>query len=273
MTRIAILDYGMGNLRSVEKALERVGAEASITADPWSCVPRTASSCPASEPSRAAMRRVRELELDALVAERLHAPAARARHLPRPSAPARALDRAGRGGGPRPDRRRGHRARRARPEGAPHRLGAGSLGDAARSSPRAWPRRRRFTSCTRSGFVLPTRATCSAPPSGASASSAQSPSTALRGAVPPGEVERRRPAPAGELRADLRLRAGLILYPAIDIRGGHAVRLERGDYGRETVYDADPADAAAAGSSRVRASCTSWTSTGRGRASPRTSST
>ena len=33
MTRIAILDYGMGNLRSVEKALERVGAEAEITAD------------------------------------------------------------------------------------------------------------------------------------------------------------------------------------------------------------------------------------------------
>ena len=36
----------------------------------------------------------------------------------------------------------------------------------------------------------------------------------------------------------------MILYPAIDIRGGHAVRLERGDYGHETVYDADPADAA-----------------------------
>jgi phosphoribosylformimino-5-aminoimidazole carboxamide ribotide isomerase len=36
----------------------------------------------------------------------------------------------------------------------------------------------------------------------------------------------------------------LILYPAIDIRGGHAVRLERGEYGRETVYDADPVDAA-----------------------------
>ena len=34
MTEIAILDYGMGNLRSVEKALERVGAEAAITADP-----------------------------------------------------------------------------------------------------------------------------------------------------------------------------------------------------------------------------------------------
>ena len=36
----------------------------------------------------------------------------------------------------------------------------------------------------------------------------------------------------------------MILYPAIDIRGGHAVRLERGEYARETVYDADPADAA-----------------------------
>jgi phosphoribosylformimino-5-aminoimidazole carboxamide ribotide isomerase len=36
----------------------------------------------------------------------------------------------------------------------------------------------------------------------------------------------------------------LILLPAIDIRGGHAVRLERGEYGRETVYDAEPLDAA-----------------------------
>jgi phosphoribosylformimino-5-aminoimidazole carboxamide ribotide isomerase len=36
----------------------------------------------------------------------------------------------------------------------------------------------------------------------------------------------------------------VILYPAIDIRGGRAVRLERGDYARETVYDADPVDAA-----------------------------
>jgi imidazole glycerol-phosphate synthase subunit HisH len=33
MARIAILDYGMGNLRSVEKALERVGAEAEVTRD------------------------------------------------------------------------------------------------------------------------------------------------------------------------------------------------------------------------------------------------
>lgn len=37
----------------------------------------------------------------------------------------------------------------------------------------------------------------------------------------------------------------MILYPAIDVRGGQAVRLLQGDYARETVYDADPAEAAA----------------------------
>ncbi len=36
----------------------------------------------------------------------------------------------------------------------------------------------------------------------------------------------------------------MILYPAIDIRDGHAVRLTRGDYAQETVYDDDPAEAA-----------------------------
>ena len=36
----------------------------------------------------------------------------------------------------------------------------------------------------------------------------------------------------------------MILYPAIDIRDGHAVRLIQGDYDRETAFDADPLDAA-----------------------------
>jgi phosphoribosylformimino-5-aminoimidazole carboxamide ribotide isomerase len=36
----------------------------------------------------------------------------------------------------------------------------------------------------------------------------------------------------------------LILYPAIDIRGGRAVRLIQGDYERERSYDDDPAVAA-----------------------------
>ncbi len=33
MTRVAVIDYGMGNRRSVEKALEHVGAHAAITSD------------------------------------------------------------------------------------------------------------------------------------------------------------------------------------------------------------------------------------------------
>ena len=36
------------------------------------------------------------------------------------------------------------------------------------------------------------------------------------------------------------------LYPAIDLRGGRCVRLTQGDFGRETVYGADPVERARA---------------------------
>ncbi|MGA7434403.1 MAG: HisA/HisF-related TIM barrel protein, partial [Solirubrobacterales bacterium] len=36
----------------------------------------------------------------------------------------------------------------------------------------------------------------------------------------------------------------MILYPAIDILGGKAVRLLQGEYDQETLYDNDPVDAA-----------------------------
>ena len=36
----------------------------------------------------------------------------------------------------------------------------------------------------------------------------------------------------------------MILYPAIDIIDGKAVRLARGDFAEQTDYDADPLDAA-----------------------------
>jgi phosphoribosylformimino-5-aminoimidazole carboxamide ribotide isomerase len=36
----------------------------------------------------------------------------------------------------------------------------------------------------------------------------------------------------------------MILWPSIDILGGKAVRLARGEFGTETTYDADPVDAA-----------------------------
>lgn len=38
----------------------------------------------------------------------------------------------------------------------------------------------------------------------------------------------------------------MILFPAVDIRGGKVVRLTQGDYEREQVYDDDPLDAALA---------------------------
>ena len=37
----------------------------------------------------------------------------------------------------------------------------------------------------------------------------------------------------------------VVVYPAIDVRGGRVVRLRRGDYSLETVYSDDPADVAA----------------------------
>ena len=36
----------------------------------------------------------------------------------------------------------------------------------------------------------------------------------------------------------------MLLYPAIDLRGGQCVRLRQGDYSRETVFGADPAEMA-----------------------------
>lgn len=36
----------------------------------------------------------------------------------------------------------------------------------------------------------------------------------------------------------------MIVYPAIDLRNGRCVRLVEGDFARETVFDADPVDAA-----------------------------
>ena len=71
MTRIAILDYGMGNLRSVQKALERVGAGAVVTEDPETARQADGVVLPGVGAFPAAMRRVRELGLDELVTERV----------------------------------------------------------------------------------------------------------------------------------------------------------------------------------------------------------
>jgi glutamine amidotransferase len=68
--RIAILDYGMGNLRSVEKALEHVGASASITSDPDAVRAADGLILPGVGAFPRAMERVRERGLDELIEER-----------------------------------------------------------------------------------------------------------------------------------------------------------------------------------------------------------
>jgi glutamine amidotransferase len=73
MTRVAILDYGMGNLRSVEKALERVGAQTEITSDPARAEAADGVILPGVGAFPRAMERVRQLGLDELVAGRIQA--------------------------------------------------------------------------------------------------------------------------------------------------------------------------------------------------------
>jgi imidazole glycerol-phosphate synthase subunit HisH len=72
-TRICILDYGMGNLRSVEKALEHVGAEAEISDDLERARAAAGLILPGVGAFPKAVERVRELGLGALVVERLEA--------------------------------------------------------------------------------------------------------------------------------------------------------------------------------------------------------
>ncbi len=67
--RIAILDYGMGNLRSVEKALERVEANVLRTDDAAHAGEADALILPGVGAFPRAMERVRELGFDTVVAE------------------------------------------------------------------------------------------------------------------------------------------------------------------------------------------------------------
>jgi glutamine amidotransferase len=73
MTRIAILDYGMGNLRSAEKALEHVGGEAAVTRDHEEIRTGEGVVLPGVGAFPKAMGEVRRLGFDRLLRERLDA--------------------------------------------------------------------------------------------------------------------------------------------------------------------------------------------------------
>jgi glutamine amidotransferase len=69
-TRICILDYGMGNLRSVEKALEHIGATAKIASDAETIRSADGLILPGVGAFPKAMANIRQLGLDELIEER-----------------------------------------------------------------------------------------------------------------------------------------------------------------------------------------------------------
>jgi glutamine amidotransferase len=70
---IAVLDYGMGNRRSVEKALAHVGASARVSRDPAGLDAAAGLVVPGVGAFPRAMQSLRELGLDELVRERVAA--------------------------------------------------------------------------------------------------------------------------------------------------------------------------------------------------------
>jgi imidazole glycerol-phosphate synthase subunit HisH len=69
--QVAVLDYGMGNRRSVEKALQHVGAHALVTADHDALRAADGLVVPGVGAFPRAMSNLRELGLDGLLRERL----------------------------------------------------------------------------------------------------------------------------------------------------------------------------------------------------------
>lgn len=70
-TKVVVLDYGSGNLRSAQRALERTGADVEVTADPAAAAAADGLVVPGVGAYEACMRGLREVNGDAIVADRL----------------------------------------------------------------------------------------------------------------------------------------------------------------------------------------------------------
>ena len=265
MSTVAVVDYGMGNRRSVEKAFEHVGAEVRVTGDHDAIRDGgRASSCPAWARSREAMRRLR-----------------------------------GRRPGRRDPRARGGRRRRCSASAsacscsssasAEHE-GAAGLGLLPGEVDRRWRRRSCRTSagtasrCERPRALTEGLGEAAAfyhvhsfvcrPARGRRRPRARRVRRAvrldrrarqrLRRPVPPREVLRATGSRCWRTSPAVREGRGVILYPAIDILDGKAVRLVAGRLRGPDRLPRRPAGRPrSAGSRRARASCTSSTSTAR----------
>lgn len=75
MTRksVVVLDYGSGNLRSAQRALERVGADVEVTADPGAATGAEGLMVPGVGAFEACMAGLRAIGGDKIIAERVKA--------------------------------------------------------------------------------------------------------------------------------------------------------------------------------------------------------
>ena len=73
MTRrsVVVLDYGSGNLRSAQRALERVGADVEVTSDRTSALAADGLVVPGVGAFEACMTGLRAIDGDAIIAERI----------------------------------------------------------------------------------------------------------------------------------------------------------------------------------------------------------
>lgn len=67
MTQIAIIDYGMGNLRSVQKAIEKMGGTAIITNSPLKIITAQGVILPGVGAFRDAILQLKKLQLDTII--------------------------------------------------------------------------------------------------------------------------------------------------------------------------------------------------------------
>ncbi|BBX70424.1 imidazole glycerol phosphate synthase subunit HisH [Mycolicibacterium psychrotolerans] len=72
-TKLVVLDYGSGNLRSAQRALERVGAEVEVSADPGAAMAADGLVVPGVGAFEACMSGLRKVGGDTIIADRVAA--------------------------------------------------------------------------------------------------------------------------------------------------------------------------------------------------------
>jgi glutamine amidotransferase len=73
MSRVTVLDYGSGNIRSAVRALERVGAEVELSADPQDALEADGLVVPGVGAFAACMAGLREVQAERILTERIEA--------------------------------------------------------------------------------------------------------------------------------------------------------------------------------------------------------